>query len=182
MLSWYGNDIAKMARSGDRQNTDGEKRQIILKKMKGHTDEVDMKKKNRLDTLVWINEQKEGQAREKVMFLSQRLEGFQEQKQALQEAFVRCESNEKKAEMWEVAHAASQRLVDNIKVIETNILETELYLGKAQDEHREAYSELKAVLRLRDNRFMELKQTEQKKEQKVMDDLAVMMFTRKVAS
>ena len=116
------------------------------------------------------------------MFLSQRLESFQEQKQALQEAFIRCESKDRKAVMWEIAQAASQRIVDQIKTIEGNILETEGYLEAARAEHREAYAELKAVLRLRDNRVTELKQAEQKREQKVMDDLAVMMFSRKAAS
>ena len=84
--------------------------------------------------------------------------------------------------MWEIAQAASQRIVDQIKTIEGNILETEGYLEAARAEHREAYAELKAVLRLRDNRVTELKQAEQKREQKVMDDLAVMMFSRKAAS
>ena len=164
------------------KNLTPKKRSKKLKKYFELVDVVIMKKQDRLNTLVWINEQKEGQAREKVMFLSQRLESFQEQKQALQEAFIRCEAKERKAVMWEIAQAASQRLLAQIKIIEKNILETEGFLEVARAEHRETYAELKAVLRLRDNRVTELKQAEQKKEQKVMDDLAVMMFSRKAAS
>ena len=141
-----------------------------------------MKKQNRLDTLVWINEQKEGQAREKVMLLSERHQGLENQRQALKEAFVRCEANGKKAVMWDVAQAASQRLLDEIEQKEQAIREVEKHLEVARTYHQKTYADLKAVLRLRENRLLELKRAEDKKEQKVTDDLAVMMFARKAAS
>ena len=141
-----------------------------------------MKKQNRLDTLVWINEQKEGQAREKVMLLSERHQSLENQRQALKEAYIRCEANGKKAVMWEVARAAAQRLVDEIEALDEAIAEAETLLEEARLNHQKTYADLKAVLRLRDNRLLELKQAEDKKEQKVMDDLAVMMYTRKAAS
>ena len=141
-----------------------------------------MKKQNRLDTLVWINEQKEGQAREKVMLLSERHQGLENQRQALKEAYVRCEANGKKAVMWEVAQAAARRLVSQIESVEQELEKSEKILEEARLHHQKTYADLKAVLRLRDNRLLELKQVEDKKEQKVMDDLAVMMFARKAAS
>ena len=97
------------------------------------------------------------------MLLSERHQGLENQRQALKEAFVRCEANSK-AVMWDVAQAASQRLLDEIEQ-KGRPFERLKNTSKLHAYHQKTYADLKAVLRLREN-LLELKRAEDKKEQR----------------